>query len=179
MQPATTQLPEPQPKKEASNLSKDGLWRSFARVPHLLQYVSSGTYYARVKIHGKVIRKSVDTDVFTTAKLRLIDFLKTQSERRHHGRMPLFSEAIDHYRAHVRSDHSMKESSKHYRDICIAKIQSSWPEIKELRLDQIACEACCDWANKLKEGIASQYFSNVIHTLRLVFDEGNQEIVRE
>jgi integrase len=177
--------PAPQPetqkqiKKEASSLSKDGKWRSFARVPHLLQYVSSGTYYARVKIRGKVIRKALETDVFSTAKLRLIDFLKEQSEQRPRGRMPLFSEAIELYRAKVRADHSMKASSKHYRDICLAKIQSSWPEIKGLCLDEITPEACREWASKLKEDIASQYFNNVIDTLRLVFDEGNEQLVKE
>ncbi|MEI7935210.1 MAG: site-specific integrase [Verrucomicrobiota bacterium] len=178
MDTTPTQPLETPPKKETGSLSKDGHWRSFTRVPHLLQYVSSGTYYARVKVRGKIIRKSLDTDVFSTAKLKLIDFLKEQSERQHHGRMLLFQEAIDLYSARVKTDHSMKETSKHYRDICIAKIGSSWPEIKGLRLDQITHEACRDWANKLKEDIASQYFNNVIDTLRLVFEEGNEELVR-
>jgi hypothetical protein len=53
MESATTQPPEGQPRKEASSLSKDGMWRSFTRVPHLLQYVSSATYYARAKTRGK------------------------------------------------------------------------------------------------------------------------------
>jgi hypothetical protein len=44
-------------RKSTSRLSKDGKWRSFPRIPHLLQYVSSETYYARVRI------------VFSTAKL--------------------------------------------------------------------------------------------------------------
>jgi hypothetical protein len=45
-------------------------------VPHLLQYVSNGNYYGRIKIGGKIIRESLKTDVWTTAKLRLTDFLK-------------------------------------------------------------------------------------------------------
>ena len=60
--------------KRASNLSKDGQWRSFPKVPNLLQYVSSGMYFARTKTHGKLIRQSLKTDVWTTAKLRLVDF---------------------------------------------------------------------------------------------------------
>jgi hypothetical protein len=65
---------QPQQKREA-NLSKDGQWRSYPKVPHLLQYVSNGNYYGRIKVNGKIIRESLKTDVWTTAKLRLTDFL--------------------------------------------------------------------------------------------------------
>jgi hypothetical protein len=51
----TEQLPDKTRKKSANRLSKDGKWRSFSRVPHLLQYVSSGTDFARIKIKGKLI----------------------------------------------------------------------------------------------------------------------------
>jgi hypothetical protein len=40
-------------------LSKDGKWRSFPKVPHLLQYVSNGNYYGRIKMGGKLIRESL------------------------------------------------------------------------------------------------------------------------
>jgi hypothetical protein len=46
-------------KKREEHLSKDGQWRSFPKVPHLLQYVSNGNYYARIKAKGKVIRQSL------------------------------------------------------------------------------------------------------------------------
>ena len=49
----------------------------FPKYPHLLQYVSNANYYARIKVNGKVIRESLKTTVWTTAKLRLADFLKT------------------------------------------------------------------------------------------------------
>jgi hypothetical protein len=51
-------------------------------VPHLLQYVSNGNYYGRIKIRGKVIRESLKTQVWTTAKLRPADSLKRQPEAR-------------------------------------------------------------------------------------------------
>ena len=35
-------------KKREEHLSKDGQWRSFPTVPHLLQYVSNGNYYGRM-----------------------------------------------------------------------------------------------------------------------------------
>ena len=41
-----------------------------------MQFVPAGTYYARVKVRGKSVRASLETDVFTTSKLRLPDKIK-------------------------------------------------------------------------------------------------------
>jgi hypothetical protein len=38
----------------------------FPKVAHLLQYVDSGAYYARVKVRGKLIRESLQTQVRST-----------------------------------------------------------------------------------------------------------------
>lgn len=46
----------------SARLSKDGCWRSFPKVPNLLQYVTTAAYYARVKVAGKLIRRSLETD---------------------------------------------------------------------------------------------------------------------
>ena len=62
--------------KPGDNISADVKWRSFPKVPNLLQYVVAGTYYARCKVKGKPVRASLESDVFTTAKLRLPDKLK-------------------------------------------------------------------------------------------------------
>jgi len=62
--------------KRVPHLSTDGKWRSFPRVPNLLQYVIAGTYYARCKINGKPVRACLDTDVFSKAKQRLPEKLK-------------------------------------------------------------------------------------------------------
>jgi hypothetical protein len=48
------------PSKATRNaeVSPDGKWRSFPKVPNLVQYVGTGTYFGRVKIEGKVFRQS-------------------------------------------------------------------------------------------------------------------------
>jgi hypothetical protein len=45
-----------------------------------MQYVPSGVFFARVRHQGKLFRQSLETDVFTTAKLRLPDKLKELHE---------------------------------------------------------------------------------------------------
>jgi hypothetical protein len=44
---------QPGSRKREEHLSSDGKWRSFPKVPHLLQYVISGNYFGKVKINGK------------------------------------------------------------------------------------------------------------------------------
>ena len=54
--------------KRSDNLSADGKWRSFPKVPNLLQYVVAGTYYARCKIKGKPVRVALDTYLSVNAE---------------------------------------------------------------------------------------------------------------
>ncbi|HSY19368.1 MAG TPA: tyrosine-type recombinase/integrase [Candidatus Acidoferrales bacterium] len=167
-------LPGQRGKKSANRLSKDGKWRSFPRVPHLLQYVSSGTYFARLKIKGKLIRESLETTVWTTAQLKLVDFLKDKHTNGAKAEKPsfLFSDAVELFKKRVEHDPSMKESSKGYRSLCIRKIKSSWPDLWNHTLNEITPQQCRNWSANLQTEIASQYFNNVAGTLRLIFDEG-------
>jgi len=64
-----TEIPESQETKPdkptpRERLSPDGKWKSFPKVPHLLQYTSTGVYFARVKVNGKLIREPPNHSVF-------------------------------------------------------------------------------------------------------------------
>ena len=166
-------------KKSAARLSKDGKWRSFPKAPRLLQYVSSGTYYARLHTGGKIIRQSLGTTVWTTAQLKLVDFLQDKQTNKSTVAKPkiFFKDAVELFKTRVQHDSSMKESSKNYRLLCIRKIKSSWPNLWNLTLDEITLPQCRDWSAILKANIASQYFNNVVGTLRLIFAEGIKALV--
>lgn len=155
-----------------SKLSKDGKWRSFAKVSNLLQYVSTGKYYARLRINGKLIWHCLDTDVWSDAKLRLADYVKEQRLSGSGGEYPLFSECVSSYRKSVEKDVSMKERSQEYRFFCIGKIQETWPELWQLRINEITPQMCLDWSAKLCKEIAAQYFNNTIGTLKLIIQTG-------
>src|SRR5271156_2626203 len=64
-----------------TRLSPDGKWQSFPKIPNLVQYVSTGTYFGKVKIGGKPFRESLGTNVFTSAKLLLGDWIKKKRKR--------------------------------------------------------------------------------------------------
>jgi len=80
MQDRDTQISS---RKRDEHLSHDGQWRSFPKVPNLIQYVNNGNYYGRIKVGGKIIRESLKTNVWTTAKLLLVDFLRTKRNNTH------------------------------------------------------------------------------------------------
>jgi hypothetical protein len=56
------------------------LWQR-APVANLISYIPSGVYFARVRIHGKLIMRSLKTTALTVARLRLGDLLKEESRR--------------------------------------------------------------------------------------------------
>jgi hypothetical protein len=67
---------EPAKPPRGAVISPDSKWRAFPQVPNWVQYMNTGSYFGRVKIGGKTFREGLDTDVFTTAKLCLPDFIK-------------------------------------------------------------------------------------------------------
>lgn len=159
-------------RKREEHLSSDGQWRSFPKVPHLLQYISNGNYYGRIKVGGKVIRESLKTSMWTTAKLRLTDFLKQHQEARHHLIAPSFREAVDVFKKDLQSRAWIKRRTKEYRLRCLRKIEVTWPDLWDLPIDGITEEACKEWVGKLSAEIACHYYNNTIATLRQVIQAG-------
>ena len=85
--------------KRPQHLSKDRQWRSFPKVPHLLQYVSNANYYGRIKVDGKILRQSLQTTTWTTAKLRLTDFVQKHQAARGQGTAPRWNCSSGSWRA--------------------------------------------------------------------------------
>jgi hypothetical protein len=62
---------------EPAESTKD--WQK-TQYSNLIRYVPSGTYYARLRVKGKLIRKSLKTDLVSVAKLRLADLEKAERD---------------------------------------------------------------------------------------------------
>jgi integrase len=158
------------PAKRDANLSPDGKWRSFPKVPNLIQYVSTGNYFGRVKIEGKVFRESLETDVFTTAKLCLPDFIKRKRKR---AAMPIrgtFGEGRSLYEADIEADHTLKEGSKLYRRNCIKALLRTWPGIDVLNPAKITETDCRQWAARFASKYDAHFFNNTLGSLRLILE---------
>ena len=153
--------------KRNDNLSADGKWRSFPKVPNLLQYVVAGTYYARCKVKGKPVRVALDTDVFTTAKLLLPDKLKLL--RKPKAVVGTFADGRLKFEQQTNSDHTLAELSKVYRLRCVNCLLKSWPGLDKLKVDTIKEQEVRDWAARYAVLYAPQFFNNSLNVLRQIF----------
>lgn len=154
---------------EPGRLSKDGQWRSFPKVPNLIQYVPNASYYARTKVGGKVIRRTLGTKTFSTARLKLLDFLREQKEPVQAVGEPMtFGAARELFQRRLDDDPAIKPASKEYRLLCIGKLTSTWPGLDERKVDEITPDDCRQWAAKLR--LSGHYFNNTIGTLRQILD---------
>lgn len=159
--------------KRDERLSPDGKWRSFSRVPNLLQYVSTGLFFARLKVNGKLIRRSLKANTFEEAKLALHDFVTRETKQRHVAGAPVtFAEARGLYETTVENDATMSEQSKLYRRNCIKRLLKSWPELDAAKLRAINRRQAEEWASKLAGEIDAQYFNNILGTLKAILKRG-------
>ncbi len=150
-----------------ARLSPDGKWRSFPKVPNLLQYVSTGLYFARCKVNGKLIRRGLSVKVFEDAKLALHDFLSREQKRRHvQGAPVVFSEARRLYESTVDNDPTLSPHSRRYRHYCIKRLLKSWPGLDVMKPRTINRQQCEKWASALAGEIDAQYFNNVLGSFR-------------
>jgi integrase len=172
---------EPIEKRKAkairdANLSKDGAWRSFPNVNNLIQYVSTGVYYGRVKVNGKVIRLSLKSDVFTTAKLRLADFLNDHlAGRSVNGDAPTFKTAKELFLADLESNPGCKPKTKEYKKFNISHIDKHWPGLDELCLNQIKESDCKQWAKLVAEALSAEAYNHTLGVFRDIFKRGVRE----
>jgi integrase len=153
--------------KRNANLSADGKWRSFPKVPNLLQYVVAGTYYARCKVKGKPVRASLGTGVFTTARLCLPD--KIKELRKPKAEIGTFADGRIQFERQTNSDHTLAELSKVYRLRCVESLLKSWPGLDKRKVDSIKEQEVRDWAARYAEQYAPQFFNNSLNVLRQIF----------
>jgi integrase len=100
---------------------------SKSKIPCLLRH-RGGNYYASAKVSGKIIRRSLDTDDFNTAKNRLDGALEEIRGAKNASKAGTLKEAIDTEAKRV--DPAIKASTrKYYQDIgkSLAKSSATLP----------------------------------------------------
>ena len=95
------------------------VWQTTA-VQNLVRYAPSGTYFARFRVSGKLVWKSLKTATFSVAKQRLPDTLRDHRSKIESftafadGKMTV-GDAAEVYLNKVRASASLKPRSKDYR----------------------------------------------------------------
>lgn len=154
-----------------TSTGKPASWKTFTKVPNLEQYRPTGGYYGRVKVNGKVVRRSLKTKVFTTAKLKLADFIKEQSERRGIGDdVPdTFKAARLQWWAGIELKPFRPKTRSYYRD-CMNKLLETWPGLDKKRIARITESDCQKWAQACRKVTAPSYFNRTRDCLVQILD---------
>jgi integrase len=156
--------------KRAESLSPDGKWRSFPKVPTLLQYVTTGAYYARVRVAGKLIRRTIEATTFEEAKLALADFRKANHEPV--LALGTFGSALKRYLRSINIAHDISPETKRYRRYCIKALLATWPRLRLAPIRKVTEDQCRDWAARFAAAKDEQYFNNTLSVLRAIFEAG-------
>lgn len=167
-------MSETQAAPKAGNPAKDWQKTQFA---NLVRYVPSGTYYARLRVAGKLIRKSLKTDVLPVAKLRLGDLDKQERQRAEstdaaaRGKMTV-GDAVEIHKQRVAGDASLKPRTKEYDGQRLVALLKSWPGLKEKLIRDVTKTDCLDWAMNYGASASPSAFNHTQATLRALLEIG-------
>jgi integrase len=157
------------------NPTKPGkVWQP-TQYSNLIRYVPSGTFFARLRVGGNLIRKSLKTDVMTVAKLRLADLEKNERgfvetrKTASQGRMT-FGDCLAIFRTQTETSNHLKPAGKRYRAEAINSILKSWPELESLDVRRISTNDCNTWAAKFSSQYSSSRFNGTIGVLRAILN---------
>jgi integrase len=151
------------------------LWQTTA-VQNLVRYASSGTYFARFRVAGRLVWKSLKTTAFSVAKQRLPDTMRDHRAKLESGTAfakgkMTFAAAAEVYLQKVQASVSLKPRSKDYREMMIDFIRRSWPSLFDTDVRKVSQRDCENWLIRYQQQYSPTVVNNSIGTLRAVFDE--------
>ena len=140
---------------------------------NLIRYVPSGKYFARIRVRGKLIRKSLKSDVLTIAKLRLGDLEKNEREAAEsneavfRGRMT-FGDCVAIFKAQTEASNLLKPSAKSYRTEIIESVIKSWPDIEARDVRRFSPTELNTWAAKFSGEYSATRYNGAVGIMRQI-----------
>ena len=141
---------------KSSQAASDKVWQK-TPVPNLVRYALSGVLFARIRVKGKLIRRSLKTQVLSVAKLRLADLEKSERHAAGHstgyveGKMT-FANALEVYEQRLEGDASPKPRTKQHQKERIRVLLKTWPSLGKMdvgkgrvRFSARSRVACLEW----------------------------------
>lgn len=141
---------------------------------NLVRYTPSGTYFARIRVNGKLIKKSLKTQVLSVAKLRLSDFEKAE-RLKGKGTSPISSGKMlmegvtNQLEATINADSSLKRLTKSYYQQRLEALFRSWPGLSKREVRSVTQAECIAWGNRFSRETCATAFNNTVGVLRRLF----------
>jgi integrase len=143
----------------------------------------SETYFARIRIGGKLIVRTLKTTVLSVAKLRLGDLEKEERQKTEHqvsmadGTMT-FDVAVKIYNERLQGDASVKPRTREYHEQRIRALLKWWPELKQTTVRGVTKTDCLNWAARFSKNSSPTAFNHTIGILRRILEVGVEAGVR-
>lgn len=158
----------------AQNTESASLWTK-APVANLVRYEPSGIYFARAKVRGKLIRKSLDTNILSVAKLRLADVLDAEhravapSQTKIVGKMTI-GDALAIFRERQKHATDIKESTKNYNERAAIDLLKTWPGLEQTDVKRITKFDCLEWRSRFGKMYSPTVTNGTLSVLRRILD---------
>jgi integrase len=159
---------------KAENTESSSLWTK-APVANLVRYEPSGIYFARAKVRGKLVRKSLDTNILSVAKLRLADVLDAEhravapSQTKIVGKMT-FGDALAIFRERQKHATDIKESTKNYNERAAIDLLKTWTGLEQMDVKRITKFDCLEWRSRFGKMYAPTVINGTLSVLRRILD---------
>ena len=154
----------------------DSLWQK-TQYANLVRYKPSKAYFARIRIGGKLIRRTLKTKVLSVAKLRLGDLEKKERQMAEQqvavldGSMT-FADALATYQQRLEGDASIKPRTREYHQQRIKALLKSWPALKPAEVRGVTKTDCLNWAARFGKNSSATAFNHTIGILRRILEVG-------
>ena len=140
---------------------------------NLVRYVPSGKFFERLRINGRLHRRSLKTSTFSVAKLRLADLEKSERQAAecavaYEGGKMTFGDALKVFRQRVEGDASLKPRTKEHREERIAVILKTWPGLEKTDVRKLNKHECLGWAANYVSSASN--FNKTVQTFRAILD---------
>ena len=153
---------------------KNSLWQK-TPYANLIRYIPSGMYFYRIRVRGKLIRKSLKTDVLQVAKLRLGDKEKEHRQAAQNqiaiqcgrGQMS-FGQTLEVYRSRLKTNQTIKSTTREGYEFRVKSLLKTWPGLENTNVRDISKKNCLDWAGSYKSSAIT--FNNTVLVLRAVLE---------
>ncbi len=150
------------------------LWQKSSHAG-LVRYAPNGVYYARFKASGKLVWKSLKTDVLNVAVLRLGDLRKQEAARVAKadgvkaGRLTLASAAAIHMER-LEAQPDLKPRTKAYYREVLKRMVADWPTWDTADCSQVTKADCLAWSGRMSKVAAPSVFNHGLSLLRHILD---------
>lgn len=162
--------------KRKNSQKTNGLWQK-TKYANLVRNGSSGIYFARFRHNGKLIWRGLDTDVLTTAALRLPDKIKEVKDEKallssSSDPRITFEAAAKIYLERVNSSPDFKPKTRAYHEQRLDAFFKSWPDVKPNLIKEITKTECVEWRNRFAAKYRASSFNHTLGILRSIFEIG-------